>query len=89
MEHGFWYARAEEYIQGSIVQMLTWARILGGLLFVFGGVIPGPAIFSQRLFSCRKELKALFEPECGNSRGKIQGFIVKKPTLRWAKFRGV
>ncbi len=40
MEKGFWYARAETYIQGSTFQILTWARIVGGLLFVFGGVIP-------------------------------------------------
>ncbi len=40
MEKGFWYARSEAYVQGQVFQMLTWARILGGLLFVFGGVIP-------------------------------------------------
>jgi len=40
MEHGYWYARAEDYIQGEVFQALTWARIVGGLLFLFGGVIP-------------------------------------------------
>ncbi len=40
MEQGFWFARSEEYIQSQAFQILTWARILGGLLFVFGGVLP-------------------------------------------------
>lgn len=40
MDFGLWYSRSESYIQGDIFQWLTWARILGGLLFVLGGVLP-------------------------------------------------
>jgi len=57
MEHGFWYARAEEYIQGSTFQMLTWARILGGLVFVFGGVIPLVLFLVKGCFQQKKELQ--------------------------------
>lgn len=40
LDHGFWYARSAEYINGATFQTLTWARILGGAIFVLGGVLP-------------------------------------------------
>ena len=40
LTHGLWHARSQQFVQGSLFQMLTWARILGGALFVLGGVLP-------------------------------------------------
>jgi len=40
MEHGYWYARSEQFIQGIPFQLMTWARIVGGAIFVLGGVLP-------------------------------------------------
>lgn len=40
MNHGFWFARNEAFIQSSTFQTMTWARMLGGLIFVFGGLLP-------------------------------------------------
>lgn len=37
---GLWYARSEKFIQGSTFQYLTWLRIIGGSIFLLGGVIP-------------------------------------------------
>ncbi|MCX6139490.1 MAG: cbb3-type cytochrome c oxidase subunit I [Candidatus Kapabacteria bacterium] len=40
VNHGFWYARSSEFIDGAGFQSLTWLRIVGGSLFTLGGVIP-------------------------------------------------
>ena len=40
LEHGLWYARSEAFINSSAFQTLTWMRMLGGGLFVLGGVLP-------------------------------------------------
>ena len=40
LTHGLWHARSQQFVQGSLFQALTWARILGGALFVLGGVLP-------------------------------------------------
>lgn len=53
MANGFWSARSEAYIQGSVFQNLTWARITGGALFVLGGLIP----FAVFIIKCCKSLK--------------------------------
>lgn len=38
--HGFWYARTQEIVTGPVFQMLTWLRSVGGMVFLFGGVLP-------------------------------------------------
>lgn len=38
--HGLWFARSAEFIEGNLFQRLTWMRIVGGSLFLLGGVIP-------------------------------------------------
>jgi nitric oxide reductase subunit B len=53
MEQGYAAARAEQYIQSDVFQMLTWARIIGGLTFVLGGVLP-IAWFLLTRFGARK-----------------------------------
>jgi len=40
IDHGLWFARSEAFIQSDTFQILTWSRMLGGLIFVFGGVFP-------------------------------------------------
>ncbi|MDQ1245053.1 MAG: nitric oxide reductase subunit [Campylobacterota bacterium] len=40
MDHGLWYARSEAFIQTDTFQFLTFSRMIGGLVFVFGGVLP-------------------------------------------------
>lgn len=40
LTHGLWQARSQPFVQGPLFQALTWARILGGALFIFGGVLP-------------------------------------------------
>jgi nitric oxide reductase subunit B len=40
MEKGFWYARSQAFIQDTPFQALTWSRILGGALFLWGGLVP-------------------------------------------------
>lgn len=40
LENGLWHARSQAFVQGTLFQTLTWARIVGGALFVVGGVLP-------------------------------------------------
>ena len=40
VEHGLWYARSGEFIDGKPFQTLTWLRIIGGSIFTLGGVLP-------------------------------------------------
>ena len=56
MEQGYAAARAEQYIQSDVFQMLTWARIIGGLTFVLGGVLP-IAWFLLTRFGARKAVQ--------------------------------
>lgn len=37
---GLWYARSQAFLQSSAFQTLTWMRIVGGAIFVIGGVVP-------------------------------------------------
>lgn len=39
-EKGLWFARSAEFIDSTQFQTLTWMRIIGGSIFVVGGVIP-------------------------------------------------
>jgi len=40
LENGLWHARSQVFVQGALFQALTWARIVGGAIFVLGGVLP-------------------------------------------------
>ncbi len=40
LAHGLWHARSQGFVQGDLFQTLTWARVIGGALFVLGGVLP-------------------------------------------------
>jgi len=56
IEHGFWFARSEEFIQTDTFQTLTWLRMIGGLVFVFGGVLP-LAYFMLKSFNRIRQAK--------------------------------
>lgn len=40
LEKGLWFGRSSQFIESTPFQTLTWMRIVGGSLFVVGGVIP-------------------------------------------------
>lgn len=40
VENGFWFARSSQFIDSPMFQSLTWLRIIGGAIFVVGGVAP-------------------------------------------------
>ena len=40
VEKGLWYGRSAEFIDSDTFQTLTWMRIIGGSIFVLGGVLP-------------------------------------------------
>jgi nitric oxide reductase subunit B len=39
-EKGLWFGRSSEFISSESFQTLTWMRIIGGSVFVVGGVVP-------------------------------------------------
>lgn len=47
LEHGYWYARSPEVLQSDLVHTFVWARMLGDVLFIAGGVMLG--VFVLRL----------------------------------------
>ncbi len=40
VQHGLWFARTNEFVTGPVWQALTWLRTIGGVVFLFGGVLP-------------------------------------------------
>ncbi len=40
LDHGLWYARSQEFIRSAPFQTLTWLRVVGGVWFTLGGVVP-------------------------------------------------
>ncbi len=40
MEKGFWFARSQAFVKDNPFQALTWARIVGGAIFLWGGLLP-------------------------------------------------
>ncbi|MBI2828937.1 MAG: cbb3-type cytochrome c oxidase subunit I [Acidobacteria bacterium] len=40
LTHGFWYARTNDFVTGPVWVTLTWLRTIGGVVFLFGGVLP-------------------------------------------------
>jgi nitric oxide reductase subunit B len=40
VEKGLWFGRSAEFIDSNAFQTLTWMRIIGGSIFVLGGVVP-------------------------------------------------
>lgn len=40
LQEGLWYARSQEFLMGTTFQTMTWLRIIGGSIFVLGGLFP-------------------------------------------------
>lgn len=40
MDKGYWFARSQEFIGSAPFQTMTWLRIVGGSIFLLGGVLP-------------------------------------------------
>jgi nitric oxide reductase subunit B len=40
LDHGLWFARSQAFVEGATFQSFTWMRMVGGALFVLGGVLP-------------------------------------------------
>ncbi|CAD7286577.1 nitric-oxide reductase large subunit [Campylobacter suis] len=38
LEHGMWYARSAEFLQGEHLQTLRWVRMIGDTIFIIGGL---------------------------------------------------
>jgi nitric oxide reductase subunit B len=38
VEHGYWYARSAEFLQGDLITRLKWLRVIGDTIFAAGGV---------------------------------------------------
>lgn len=47
-EGGLWAARSRAFVEGDAFQTVTWMRIVGGALFVTGGVLPLAAFVLSR-----------------------------------------
>jgi nitric oxide reductase subunit B len=39
-QEGLWFARSQEILTGSVWKILTYARSIGGSIFIVGGVLP-------------------------------------------------
>ena len=53
LERGLWSARSPAFVDGALFQTLTWARAVGGAVFVFGGVLPLTWFVVSRSLSLR------------------------------------
>lgn len=53
LERGLWYARSQAFVMGPSFQTLTWLRLVGGALFVLGGVLPLVVFMLGRLGALR------------------------------------
>jgi hypothetical protein len=36
VQHGLWYARSAEFLQGPVLEKLRWLRVIGDVIFVAG-----------------------------------------------------
>ncbi|MEW6304795.1 MAG: cbb3-type cytochrome c oxidase subunit I [Verrucomicrobiota bacterium] len=73
MNEGYAHARSQAYIKSDVFQILTWARSLGVVVFVFGGVIPLVWFMVSRWFT----LKPAQTPE--------EQFVVPRSVLAMAE----
>jgi nitric oxide reductase subunit B len=71
LAHGLWRARSQTFIQGELFQTLTWARIIGGAVFIFGGVLPLAWFMVTRIVS----LKVSAAPMRMNAMGDLAAAV--------------
>ncbi len=56
LQEGYWFARSQEFIQGSVFQTLTYFRSVGIVVFVVGGLLPLVWFILSRGFQLRREV---------------------------------
>jgi nitric oxide reductase subunit B len=76
LEHGLWYARSRAFVDGTLFQALTWARILGGVLFVVGGVLPLAWFLVARLTALKPAAASLVQ-EVSKERAPHEAGLVR------------
>ncbi|MFO0995978.1 MAG: cbb3-type cytochrome c oxidase subunit I [Alphaproteobacteria bacterium] len=57
LEDGYWFARSQAIVTGPVFRALTYARSLGGAVFVFGGLLPLIWFVLSRGFRLRPEVE--------------------------------
>jgi nitric oxide reductase subunit B len=40
IENGYWHARSQDYLAGSLPRFLEWMRLPGDLVFILFGALP-------------------------------------------------
>ncbi len=58
-QEGFWYARTQEVLTGTVWKVLTYFRAIGGTLFIAGGVLPLIWFLLSRAGQLRRETPEL------------------------------
>ncbi len=59
LENGLWFARSSQFVDSTTFQTLTWMRIIGGSIFVVGGVIPLAWFITTRRKNLKKSVKGI------------------------------
>lgn len=57
LKEGYWFARSQEFVQGSVFQTLTYFRSVGIVVFVVGGLLPLVWFILSRGFRLRREVE--------------------------------
>jgi nitric oxide reductase subunit B len=76
LTEGFWYARTTEVIKGPVFVTLTYLRMIGGAVFVLGGLLPLIYFVLSRGFRLQRETEisqnewADYQKEYGTEKGK-------------------
>jgi len=61
--HGTWYARSSEIVTGPVFSFLTYSRTIGGMVFIWGGLIPLMWFVLSRGFQLRRKEEDVAEGE--------------------------
>lgn len=76
LENGLWFARSSQFIDSSLFQGLTWLRIIGGSIFVLGGVIPLAWFITTRINKL-KSVHHSITPESHSNNGVPKSDFLK------------
>ncbi len=57
LQEGLWFARSQEILSGSVWKILTYARSVGGSIFIVGGVLPLIWFFLSRMRQLNREVE--------------------------------
>jgi nitric oxide reductase subunit B len=71
MDQGYWFARSQVFIQSAPFQTMTWLRIVGGSIFLLGGVLPLAWIVLKSA-THRKPKQAIALMEISQKRNEIK-----------------